>query len=83
VTDAAPARRGAASEPAGLESLGRIVLTEAPVPAGAKPPSGTIITMTIDSKTKQGLDGGIEDAMPDLYAMGEPEPLRLPGGVTR
>jgi hypothetical protein len=42
-----------------------------------------LLVMTIDSKTSQSLDGGVEDAMPDLYAMGEPEPLPLPSDVTR
>jgi hypothetical protein len=52
-----------------------------PVPAGAKEPTGTILTMTINSQTNQGLDGGVQDQMPDLHAIGQPEPLPLPPTV--
>ena len=49
------------------------------LPKGAKPPTGTILTLTIDPGTNQSLDTGLVGAMPDLNAMGEPEPLPLGG----
>lgn len=51
------------------------------VPAGAREPTGTFLSMTIDARTNQGMDSGLGDRMPDLYAMGAPEPLPLPTSV--
>ena len=48
-------------------------------PKGAKPPTGTILTLTIDPGTNRSLDTGLVGAMPDVNAMGEPEPLPLGG----
>lgn len=47
------------------------------LPKGAKPPTGTILTLTIDARTNQSLDTGLVGAMPDLNTMGDPEPLPL------
>jgi hypothetical protein len=54
---------------------------DGPIPRGAKPPTGSIYTLTINSRTNQGMDVGVGDLMPDLYAIGEPEPLPLPTAV--
>jgi hypothetical protein len=54
---------------------------DGPIPRGAKPPTGSIYTLTINSRTNQGMDVGVEDQMPDLCAIGEPQPLSLPTAV--
>jgi hypothetical protein len=46
-------------------------------PEGGKPPTGTILTLTIDPATNESIDTGLPAAMPDLDAMGTPEPLEL------
>jgi hypothetical protein len=47
-------------------------------PPGGKFPQGTILTVTIDSRTNESLDLGIGKRLPDLAAIGEAEPLALP-----
>ena len=47
-------------------------------PAGAALPTGSILTMTIDAKRNTVTDGGIEDRMPDLDAIGRAVQLTLP-----
>jgi hypothetical protein len=49
------------------------------IPRGGKPPTGTILTLTIDSNTNELLDSGLVGKMPDLDAMGKPETLQLTG----
>ena len=49
------------------------------VPPGGKPPTGTILTLTIDPRTNESIGTGLPAAMPDLDAMGTPQPLRLTG----
>jgi len=56
---------------------GRFTDPRAPVPKSAKAPTGTILTLTIDSGTNQSLDTGLVGAMPDVNAIGTPEPLSL------
>lgn len=51
---------------------------DAPGPPGAAAPKGTILTLTIDPRTNQSTDGGVEDRMPDVDAIGRPEPLSFP-----
>jgi hypothetical protein len=46
-------------------------------PPGVEPPTGTILTLTIDPATNESLDTGLVKAMPDVNAIGEPEPLQL------
>ena len=48
------------------------------VPEGAKAPTGTVLTLTFDRRTTASLDLGAGTRMPNLYAMGQPEPLPLP-----
>jgi hypothetical protein len=48
-------------------------------PLGAALPTGTVGTLTVDARTNRGTDGGVEGREPDLYAIGQPEPLPLPG----
>jgi hypothetical protein len=47
------------------------------LPKGAKPPTGTILTLTIDPTTNESLGGGLVRSIPDVAAMGKPEPLAL------
>ena len=42
---------------------------------------GTILTLTIDPSTKRSLDTGLVGAMPDVDAIGVPEPLPLSAGA--
>src|SRR5205085_8141330 len=56
---------------------GEFTASNASVPPGGKAPTGTILTLTIDPATNASLDTGLVAAMPDLSAMGEPEPLPL------
>jgi hypothetical protein len=56
---------------------GRFTDYRAPVPKGGKAPTGTILTLTIDPGTSQSLGTGLVGAMPDLNAIGKPEPLSL------
>jgi hypothetical protein len=51
---------------------------DGPGPPGAAPPTGSILTLTIDPKTNQSTDSGVEDRMPDLDAIGRSEPLSFP-----
>ena len=60
---------------------GRFTASDASVPPGGNAPTGTILTLTIDPATNQSLDTGLVAAMPDLNAMGEPEPLPSPTGT--
>jgi hypothetical protein len=62
---------------------GRFRLTNVSVPPGATAPTETILTQTIDARTNGGLDVGLGDRMPDLYAIGQPEPLPLPASSSR
>jgi len=50
---------------------GRFTDPRAPVP------KSTILTLTIDPGTNQSLDTGLVGAMPDVNAIGTPEPLSL------
>jgi hypothetical protein len=77
--------RGAAPlpTPAELQKLGQLALRVATlddvsVPAGAKAPTRTVLTLTFDSRANESLDLGAGTRMPNLYAMGQPEPLPLP-----
>jgi hypothetical protein len=52
-------------------------------PPGGTPPRGTILTLTIDARTNRSTDSGIEDGVPNLDAIGKPEPLPLSGNDDR
>jgi len=39
-------------------------------PPGARAPHGTVITMVLDAKTRQGEDGGVSNHYPDLARLG-------------
>jgi hypothetical protein len=60
---------------------GEFTASDVSVQPGAKAPTGTILTLTIDPTTNESLDTGLVAAMPDVNAMGEPEPLRLSTGL--
>jgi hypothetical protein len=47
------------------------------VPKGAEAPTGTLLAVTIDGATNEVLGGGLVGAMPDVNAIGNPEPLEL------
>jgi hypothetical protein len=59
---------------------GRFTLTDVSVPPGSRAPTGTVLTLTIEPRANQSLDLGAGTRMPNLYAMGQPEPLPLPSG---
>jgi hypothetical protein len=48
---------------------------DASVPPGGKPPTGSILTLTIDPSTNESIGTGLPAAMPDLSSMGTPQPL--------
>jgi hypothetical protein len=48
-----------------------------PLPSGAACPTGTILTLTVDPRTNESSDGGVESRMPDVNKIGKPEPLPL------
>jgi hypothetical protein len=48
-------------------------------PDAAALPKGSILTLTIDPRTNRWTDSGLHDRMPDLDAIGRPEPLPLTG----
>jgi hypothetical protein len=56
---------------------GRFTSDRAP-PSGPSP-TGTVATLTVDARTNNPTDGGIETRVPDLFAIGIPEPLPLVG----
>jgi hypothetical protein len=47
------------------------------IPKGATPPTGTLLTLTIDPATNEVLGAGLVGQMPDVNAIGAPEPLPL------
>jgi hypothetical protein len=51
-------------------------------PPGTALPTGRILTLTIDPQTNRSTDSGIEDRMPNLDAIGKPEPLPLNADAT-
>ena len=57
---------------------GHFTLDDVPVPEGDKAPTGTVLTLTFDRRRNRSLDLGAGTQMPDLYAIGQPEPLPLP-----
>ena len=57
---------------------GHFTLNDVSVPAGSRAPTGTVLTLTIDPRANRSLDLGAGTRVPDLYAMGQPEPLPLP-----
>jgi hypothetical protein len=59
---------------------GRFTDYAARIPKGAKPPTGTLLTLTIDPATNKSLDSGLVRNMPDLNAIGTPQPLPLADG---
>jgi hypothetical protein len=50
------------------------------IPKGAEPPTGTILTLTLDAATNESLGTGLVRNMPDVNAIGTPESLRLADG---
>lgn len=50
------------------------------IPKGAEPPTGTILTLTVDAATNESLGTGLVKSMPDVNAIGTPESLRLSNG---
>jgi hypothetical protein len=56
---------------------GRFTDYAARIPKGAEPPTGTILTLTIDAATNKSLGIGLVRKMPDVNAIGTPEPLQL------
>jgi hypothetical protein len=70
---------GEASTPSYFVLLhGHFTVDEAP--AGGRFPTGTILTLTVDARTNHYSDYGVGSRMPDLDAIGIPEPLPLPSG---
>jgi hypothetical protein len=45
-------------------------------PPGGPPPTGTVLTLTVDPTTNTATDSGIGDATPDLNAIGKPSRCR-------
>jgi hypothetical protein len=58
---------------------GHFTAADVPIPPGAKAPTGTVLTLTVDPQTNESTDDGLEDRTPDLDAIGKPEPLPLSG----
>jgi hypothetical protein len=56
---------------------GYFTLADARIP-GAKAPTGTVLTLTFNRRTNTSLDLSAGTRIPNLYAMGQPEPLPLP-----
>jgi hypothetical protein len=60
---------------------GKFRAMDVPVPAGAAAPTGTILTLTIDPGSNTSSDFGLgHGRLPNLYAIGIPEPVPLPQG---
>jgi len=53
-----------------IVAFGRFVATNAPVPAGAATPQGTILTAVVNTSTGQQTDFGIQDTVPRLSGLG-------------
>jgi len=57
---------------------GRFVDQKAHMPSGVSPPTGTVLSITIDASTQQVLDYALGDHQPDLARVGGAAPLHLP-----
>jgi hypothetical protein len=44
--------------------------TGVPLPPGAKPPTGTVVTLVVDARTGQVTDSGLSDRYPPLGELG-------------
>jgi hypothetical protein len=49
---------------------GHFTFANAPVPPGAKAPSGSVLTLVLDAATGEGLDFGVSNRYPDLARLG-------------
>lgn len=49
---------------------GHFTATDAPIPPGAKPPTGTVITLVVDARSGRVTDFGISDRYPPLAELG-------------
>jgi hypothetical protein len=57
---------------------GRFVDQKAHMPSGVSPPTGTVLSITIDASTQQVLDYALSDHQPNLARVGGAAPLALP-----
>jgi hypothetical protein len=53
-----------------IAERGRFVLRDASVPAGAKPPRGSVLTLVVAARSHQVTDFGVSDRYPDLARLG-------------
>lgn len=49
---------------------GRFVLNDVSTPPGAKPPTGTVMTLVVNARTGATLDFGVSNHYPDLKKLG-------------